>query len=219
MTPRQRRMTLVFGIVVGVGAAGALALSAFRSNVTFFFDPSKVAAGEVKPGQHFRLGGMVTKGSVKREPGSLEVHFVVTDFNHDVPVSYTGVLPDLFREGTGVVANGQLRSDGTFVADEVLAKHDEKYMPPEVAKSLKRRHGEAREEALSETPGAPPAGSTGQSAAAGAQAPTAGAAQTPSTTSTLAPRTNGMQTGAASSASSQAPTVQANASPAPRAGT
>ena len=215
MTPRQRRMTLVFGIVAGVGVAGALALSAFRSNVTFFFDPSKVAAGEVKPGQHFRLGGMVTKGSVKREPGSLEVHFVVTDFNHDVPVSYTGVLPDLFREGTGVVANGQLRGDGTFVADEVLAKHDEKYMPPEVAKSLKRRHGEAREEALNETPAAPPAGSTGESAAAGAQAPAAGAAQTPSTTSTLAPRTNG-QTGAASS---QTPTAQANASPAPRAGT
>src|SRR5215469_14941324 len=172
MTPRQRRMTLVFGIVVGVGIAGALALSAFRSNVTFFFDPSKVAAGEVKPGQHFRLGGMVTKGSVKREPGSLEVHFTVTDFNHDVPVSYTGVLPDLFREGTGVVANGQLRSDGTFVADEVLAKHDEKYMPPEVAKSLKRRHGEAREEALSDTPPTP---------ATGAQAPQGGPAQTPST--------------------------------------
>jgi cytochrome c-type biogenesis protein CcmE len=166
MTPRQRRMTLVFGIVVGVGAAGALALSAFRSNVTFFFDPSKVAAGEVKPGQHFRLGGMVTKGSVKREPGSLEVHFVVTDFNHDVPVSYTGVLPDLFREGTGVVANGQLRGDGTFVADEVLAKHDEKYMPPEVAKSLKRRHGEAREEALSDTP-TPPADTTTTAKAGG----------------------------------------------------
>lgn len=160
MTPRQRRMTLVLGIVAGVGVAGALALSAFKNNVTFFFDPTKVAAGEVKPGQHFRLGGMVTKGSVKREPGSLEVRFVVTDFSHDVPVTYTGVLPDLFREGTGVVANGQLRSDGTFVADEVLAKHDEKYMPPEVAKSLKRRHGEAREDALNETPETPPATTT-----------------------------------------------------------
>ena len=148
MTPRQRRMTLVAGIVAGVGIAGALALTAFRQNVTFYFDPSKIAAGEVKPGEHFRLGGMVTKGSVKREPGSLEVHFVVTDFAHDVPVSYTGVLPDLFREGTGVVAHGHMDGRGTFVADEVLAKHDEKYMPPEVAKSLKRRHGEAREEAL-----------------------------------------------------------------------
>ena len=138
MTPRQRRMTLVAGIVVGVGIAGALALSAFRSNVTFFFDPTKVADGEVKAGQYFRLGGMVTEGSVKRAPGSLEVRFVVTDFKHDVPVSYTGVLPDLFREGTGVVAHGHMQS-GTFVADEVLAKHDEKYMPPEVAASLKRK--------------------------------------------------------------------------------
>ena len=155
MTPRQRRMALVFGIIAGVSVAGALALSAFRSNVTFFFDPTKVAEGQVKPGEHFRLGGMVTKGSVKREPGSLEVRFVVTDFKNDVPVSYTGVLPDLFREGTGVVAHGHLDSQGTFVADEVLAKHDENYMPPEVAKSLKRRHGEAREEALNSPPAQP----------------------------------------------------------------
>ncbi len=180
MTPRQRRMTLVLGIVAGVGIAGALALSAFRSNVTFFFDPTAVAAGQVKSGEHFRLGGMVTKGSVKRTPGSLEVHFLVTDFKHDVPVSYTGVLPDLFREGTGVVAHGHMDGKGTFVADEVLAKHDEKYMPPEVARSLKRRHGEAREDALSEapaagteTPGQPNVSSQGQSS--------------PSTTSLQAP--------------------------------
>jgi cytochrome c-type biogenesis protein CcmE len=89
---------------------------------------------------------MVTQGSLHRAPGSLEVHFMVTDFSHDVPVSYTGVLPDLFREGAGVVAHGRLRPDGTFVADEVLAKHDEKYMPPEVARSLKRRHGDSRAE-------------------------------------------------------------------------
>lgn len=144
MTPRQRRLGLVIGIVAGVSIAGALALSAFRQNVTFFFDPSQVAAGQVAIGQQFRLGGMVTAGSVQREPGSLEVHFVVTDFAHDVPVSYSKVLPDLFREGAGVVAQGRLRGDGTFVADEVLAKHDEKYMPPAVAKSLKKRHGEAR---------------------------------------------------------------------------
>lgn len=144
MTPRQRRLGLVIGIVVGVSIAGALALNAFRNNVTFFFDPSQVVAGQVPAGERFRLGGMVTKGSVQRAPGSLELHFVVTDFAHDVPVSYSGVLPDLFREGAGVVAQGRLRSDGTFVAEEVLAKHDEKYMPPAVAKSLKRRHGEAR---------------------------------------------------------------------------
>ena len=188
MTPRQRRMTLVAGIVVGVGIAGALALSAFRSNVTFFFDPTKVADGEVKAGQYFRLGGMVTEGSVKRAPGSLEVRFVVTDFKHDVPVSYTGVLPDLFREGTGVVAHGHMQS-GTFVADEVLAKHDEKYMPPEVAKSLKRRHGEAREGALSgPQPGAPAEGQ-GQPGTAHA----AESAQSPSTTSTQTPPQGGMQ--------------------------
>ena len=137
MTPRQRRMTLVLGIVAGVSVAGALALTAFRQNVTFFFDPTQVAAGHVPAGERFRLGGMVTKGSVQRAPGSMEVHFVVTDFRHDVAVTYTGVLPDLFREGQGVVAHGKMRG-GTFVADEVLAKHDEKYMPPEVAKSLKK---------------------------------------------------------------------------------
>src|SRR6516165_9726276 len=161
MTPRRRRMVLVLGIVVGVSIAGALALSAFRKNVTFFFDPTQVAAGQVPAGERFRLGGMVTQGSLHRAPGSLEVKFLVTDFSHDVPVSYTGVLPDLFREGAGVVAHGRLRPDGTFVADEVLAKHDEKYMPPEVAKSLKRRHGEARENAV-----AGPAGATASPAPA-----------------------------------------------------
>jgi cytochrome c-type biogenesis protein CcmE len=157
MTPRQRRLTLVLGILAGVAIAGGLTLSAFRQNVTFFFDPSMVAAGKVPAGERFRLGGMVTKGSVHRVPGSLEVHFVVTDFQHDVPVVYDKLLPDLFREGTGVVAHGTLRADGTFVADEVLAKHDEKYMPPDVAKSLKRRHGEAREEAVAGPAAATPA--------------------------------------------------------------
>jgi cytochrome c-type biogenesis protein CcmE len=159
MTPRQRRLTLVIGILAGVSIAGVLALSAFRKNVTFFFDPTQVAAGQVPAGERFRLGGMVTEGSLKRAPGSLEVRFVVTDFSHEVPVSYTGVLPDLFREGAGVVAHGHLGPDGTFIADEVLAKHDEKYMPPEVARSLKRRHGESRSETESPTspPGAAPA--------------------------------------------------------------
>ena len=140
MTPRQRRLTLVLGILAGVSIAGALALTAFRQNVTFFFDPTQVASGQVPSGERFRLGGMVTKGSVQRAPGSMEVRFVVTDFKHDIPVSYTGVLPDLFREGQGVVAHGRM-SGSTFVADEVLAKHDEKYMPPEVARSLKKPAG------------------------------------------------------------------------------
>jgi cytochrome c-type biogenesis protein CcmE len=183
MTPRQRRMSLVAGIVIGVGIAGALALSAFRSNVTFFFDPTAVAEHKVKPGESFRLGGMVTQGSVKRAPGSLEVHFIVTDFKHDVPVTYSKVLPDLFREGTGVVAHGHMESDGIFVADEVLAKHDEKYMPPEVAKSLKRRHGEAREDALSGTQATP--GAEGQTQPGASRS--ADGAQPPSTTSTQVP--------------------------------
>src|SRR5262249_36365570 len=146
MTPRQRRMVLVASIVAGVSIAGALALSAFRQNVTFYFLPSEVAAGKVPPGQSIRLGGMVTRGSVQRVPGTLEVHFVVTDTHHEVPVTYNKVLPDLFREGAGVVAHGHLRADGTFVADEVLAKHDEKYMPPKMGEALKTHRGEAREE-------------------------------------------------------------------------
>ena len=138
MTARQRRMTLVAVIIAGVALAGTLALRAFRENVMFYFDPSKVAAGQVRQGEHFRLGGMVVKGSVLRSAGSLDVKFVVTDFAHDVPVTYDKVLPDLFKEGAGVVALGRLDAQGTFVADEVLAKHDEKYMPPEVARSLKQ---------------------------------------------------------------------------------
>jgi cytochrome c-type biogenesis protein CcmE len=136
MTPRRRRLFWVLGILAGVALSGALALRAFQNNVMFYFDPTRIAAGEVKPGQRFRLGGMVQKGSLSRTPGSLAVRFVVTDFRHSVPVSYDQVLPDLFREGAGVVAHGRLDARGTFVADEVLAKHDEKYMPPEVARSL-----------------------------------------------------------------------------------
>jgi cytochrome c-type biogenesis protein CcmE len=150
VTPRQRRMTLVLVIVCGVGLAGALALRAFRENVMFYFDPSKVAAGEVKPGERFRLGGMVVKGSVQRNAGTLDVRFVVTDFAHSVPVTYSKVLPDLFKEGAGVVALGRMNGSGVFVADEVLAKHDEKYMPPEVARSLKQ--GQAAASANAETP-------------------------------------------------------------------
>jgi cytochrome c-type biogenesis protein CcmE len=137
MTPRRKRLLAVAGILLGVAASTALALRAFDDNMLYFYDPSQVAAGEAPTGKTFRVGGMVTQGSVKRVPGSLEVQFVVTDFAHSVTVSYNKLLPDLFREGQGVIAHGHL-SDGVFVADEVLAKHDEKYMPPEVAKSLKR---------------------------------------------------------------------------------
>jgi cytochrome c-type biogenesis protein CcmE len=139
MTPtRRRRLYWVLGIIVGVGVSTALALQAFRENVMEYFDPTMIADGGVKTGQRFRLGGMVEKGSLVRTPGTLDVHFVVTDFKHSIPVTYDKVLPDLFRENAGVVAHGRIDSHGTFVADEVLAKHDEKYMPPEVARSLQK---------------------------------------------------------------------------------
>ena len=134
MTPqRRKRLYLVLGIVAGVSAAAALALSAFRQNVTFYFIPTEVAAGAVHGDQNFRLGGMVKMGSVRRAAGSLQMSFVLTDFKHEVPVSYDRVLPDLFREGQGVIAHGRLDANGVFVADDVLAKHDEKYMPPKIA--------------------------------------------------------------------------------------
>lgn len=138
MTPRRKRLWIVLGIVAGVGIASALVLQALRQNVSLFYDPSQVAAGQAPADRAFRVGGMVVKGSRQRQAGSLEERFVLTDFQHTVPVSYTGVLPDLFREGQGIVARGRMRSDGVFVAEEVLAKHDEKYMPPEVKDSLKK---------------------------------------------------------------------------------
>ena len=141
MTPRQRRLALVVGILAGVSVAALLAMRAFEDNVMFFFDPSQVATGEAPVDKRFRLGGMVRPGTVRRTPGSLEMSFVVTDFQRDVPVRYEGVVPDLFRENQGVVAHGRLGQDGTFVADEILAKHDENYMPPEVARAIKEKHG------------------------------------------------------------------------------
>jgi cytochrome c-type biogenesis protein CcmE len=141
MTPRRRRIALVVGILAGVSIAGLLALNAFRENVMFFFDPSQVAMGEAPIDKRFRLGGMVRPGTVDRKAGSLDMSFMVTDFKHDVRVVYTGVVPDLFRENQGVVAHGRLGQDGVFVADEILAKHDENYMPPEVAKAIKEKHG------------------------------------------------------------------------------
>jgi cytochrome c-type biogenesis protein CcmE len=131
MTARRKRLFIVLAILAGVSVAAVLVLQSFRQNMMLFYDPSQVVA--------FRLGGMVTEGSVKRDPGSLEVRFVVTDFKHSVLVSYTGVLPDLFKDGQGIIAHGRLAANGLFVADEVLAKHDENYMPPEVAESLKAK--------------------------------------------------------------------------------
>jgi len=138
MTPRRKRLYVVLGILGGVAASVSLAVMASRENIMFYYDPSQVAEGKAPAAKRFRIGGMVVKGSVARKPGDLEVRFVLTDFAHEVPVEYTGVLPDLFREGQGIIAHGTLSSEGTFVADEVLAKHDEKYMPPPVARSLQQ---------------------------------------------------------------------------------
>jgi cytochrome c-type biogenesis protein CcmE len=136
MTPRRKRLLAVLAIVVGVGVAAALAMLAFRDNLLYFYNPTQVLAGDAPSGRQFRIGGMVTEGSVQRTPGSLEIRFVVTDYRNSIPVRYEGLLPDLFREGQGVVAHGRIGPAGEFVADEVLAKHDENYMPPEVAESL-----------------------------------------------------------------------------------
>ncbi|HEX3846728.1 MAG TPA: cytochrome c maturation protein CcmE [Steroidobacteraceae bacterium] len=139
MIPRRKRLYVVLAILGGVAASVALAVMASRQNIMFYYDPSQVAAGKAPADKRFRIGGMVVKGSVERKPGDLRVRFVLTDFAHQVPVEYDKVLPDLFREGQGIIAHGTLDSQGVFVADEVLAKHDEKYMPPEVAASLKNK--------------------------------------------------------------------------------
>ena len=136
MKPRHKRAAIVMGIVAAVGIAAALVLNAFQSNLVFFYSPSQVAAKEAPVGRTFRLGGLVKAGSVQRD--GVDVHFQVTDTVQTIPVRYRGILPDLFKEGKGVVAQGQVGNDGVFVAREVLAKHDENYMPPEAADALKR---------------------------------------------------------------------------------
>ena len=138
MTPRRQRMFLIGLVVAGVALSAGLALRAFQENLLFFFSPSQVVAGEAPDSRAFRLGGMVVEDSVERAPGSLTMSFVVTDYVHSLPVRYTGVLPDLFSEGQGVVVRGRLESGGGFLAEEVLAKHDENYMSPEVADALAR---------------------------------------------------------------------------------
>lgn len=138
MKPRHKRLAAIALGVAALGIALALVLSAFEKNLVFFFTPSQVAANEAPQGKTFRIGGMVETGSVKRS--GVEVRFMVTDTARSVPVVYSGALPDLFREGKGVVAQGQLGPDGVFRASEVLAKHDENYMPPEAADAIKRAH-------------------------------------------------------------------------------
>jgi cytochrome c-type biogenesis protein CcmE len=132
--PRHKRATIIVGALIAIGIAAVLILNALNSNIALYVTPSEVAAGKSPAGQVFRIGGMVKDGSVKRD--GLTVHFVITDMAKDIPVAYTGILPDLFKEGKGAVIQGRLNPDGQFVASEVLAKHDENYMPPEAKHAL-----------------------------------------------------------------------------------
>ena len=139
MTPaRKKRLSFIIVLVIGTGIAVTLILKAMNENVMFFFSPSQVVAGEAPKNKLFRIGGMVVKGSVKRVPDSVKVLFDLTDNAEVITVEYEGILPDLFREGQGIIATGKINEGGMFIADEVLAKHDEKYMPPEVAATMKK---------------------------------------------------------------------------------
>ena len=138
MKPRYRRLVAIAGGVAALAIAAALVLNAFQSNLVFFFSPSQIAAGEAPKDRAFRIGGMVQTGSIKRAGDGLTVEFLVTDTARTIPVIYKGILPDLFKEGKGVVAQGRLGADGVFRAEEVLAKHDENYMPPEVADAVEQ---------------------------------------------------------------------------------
>jgi cytochrome c-type biogenesis protein CcmE len=134
MKPRHKRAALIIGGLAAIGIAAYFVLNAFQSNLVFFFTPSQVESGEAPKNRTFRIGGLVKSGTVHRD--NLTVSFIVTDTIKEVPVTYTGILPDLFREGKGVVAQGQIKADGKFTASEVLAKHDENYMPPEAQQAL-----------------------------------------------------------------------------------
>ncbi|MSO76667.1 MAG: cytochrome c maturation protein CcmE [Alphaproteobacteria bacterium] len=151
MTRKRRRLFVVLLGMATLGIAAALVLFAFEDNLVFFYSPSDVAEREIKPGQRIRVGGLVEAASLQRTPASPEVSFAVTDMRRSLKIVYTGILPDLFREGQGIVAEGTLRPDGAFEARSVLAKHDENYMPPEVADSLKRagvwQHREPQQDA------------------------------------------------------------------------
>lgn len=143
MTPiRKKRILLITLMVTGVSIATGFALKAFNENLMFFFSVTDVVNGKAPSNKDFRLGGMVVNGSVKREDGSLAVMFDLTDNEKVISVYYNGILPDLFREGQGIISKGKIRADGVFEADEVLAKHDENYMPPEVAASMKKKKEE-----------------------------------------------------------------------------
>ena len=143
MKTRHKRLALIGGALAILGVIAALVLNALNSNIALYISPTDVAAGKAPKDKVFRIGGLVKEGSVKRQADGVTVSFVVTDTEKDLPVNYKGILPDLFKEGKGVVAQGKLASEGNFVASEVLAKHDENYMPPEAAKAVGDAHDRA----------------------------------------------------------------------------
>lgn len=145
MKTRHKRIAFIGLGLAGLGIAAALVLNAFQNNLVFFFSPSQVAAREAPTGRTFRIGGLVVKDSLKREDDGLTVHFTITDTASTIPIVYKGILPDLFKEGRGCVAQGRVGKDGVFYADQVLAKHDENYMPPEAALSLERAKNSANQ--------------------------------------------------------------------------
>jgi cytochrome c-type biogenesis protein CcmE len=145
MTPRKKRIVIVCSILAGMGIAAALILTAFEENLLYFYSPTQIIAGEAPTTRAFRIGGLVEEGSVKRNTEDLKISFVLTDTVNQIEVIYEGILPDLFREGQGIVANGKLQSNNTFIAEQVLAKHDENYMPPEVAQALEEAGAEMPE--------------------------------------------------------------------------
>ena len=144
MKPRHKRLTFIAAGLAGLAIAATLVLTAFQKNLVFFFTPTQVANNEAPQGRSFRIGGLVQEGSLKRQADGISVQFVVTDTARSIPVVYKGVLPDLFREGKGVVTQGKLGPDGMFRADEVLAKHDENYMPPEAKHAVEQAHRTAK---------------------------------------------------------------------------
>ena len=143
MKTRHKRIVLILGGQVILGLVAMLVLNAFQSNLVFFFSPTQVAAGEAPKGKSFRIGGLVKDGTIKREADGVTLRFVMTDTEKDITVAFKGILPDLFKEGKGAVAQGKLGEDGVFVASEVLAKHDENYMPPEATKAVGDAHARA----------------------------------------------------------------------------
>jgi cytochrome c-type biogenesis protein CcmE len=161
MKPRHKRLALVVGGVAVLGVAATLVLSAFKENLVFFYSPTDVVEGKAPQGRSFRIGGLVQPGSIKRQEDGVTVGFVVTDTAKLIPVRYKGILPDLFKEGKGVVAQGKLAADGIFVADEVLAKHDENYMPPEAQAAVDKAHQAQERSQKSMGAGAPGATNTG----------------------------------------------------------